>query len=136
LHHPPGHAQADFGEASVSIGGAEQTAHFFAFDLPHRDACFVRAFPAATADAWADGHVQAFAFFGRVPQSVLYNNDRCLVARILPGEARKLWIGVAEDLIWASNRDPGSDWTSTWDAVVGGHGLEPKGVDPRCRSTR
>jgi transposase len=89
LHHPPGHAQADFGEATVVIGGVEQTAHFFAFDLPQSDACFVRAYPAATAEAWVDGHVHAFAFFGRVPQSVLYDNDRCLVARILPDGARK-----------------------------------------------
>ena len=89
LQHPPGHAQADFGEAMVVIGGVEQTAHFFAFDLPHSDACFVRAYPAATAEAWVDGHVHAFAFFGRVPQSVLYDNDRCLVARILPDGTRK-----------------------------------------------
>ena len=89
LHHPPGHAQADFGEATVVIGGVERTAHFFAFDLPHSDASFVRAYPAATAEAWVDGHVHAFAFFGRVPQSVLYDNDRCLVARILPDGTRK-----------------------------------------------
>ena len=89
LHHPPGHAQADFGEATVVIGGIERTAHFFAFDLPHSDASFVRAYPAATAEAWVDGHVHAFAFFGRVPQSVLYDNDRCLVARILPDGTRK-----------------------------------------------
>ena len=89
LHHPPGHAQADFGEATVVIGGVEQTAHFFAFDLPHSDACFVRAYPAATAEAWVDGHVHAFAFLGGVPQSVLYDNDRCLVARILPDGTRK-----------------------------------------------
>ena len=42
LAHPPGHAQADFGEARVVIGGVEQKAHFFAFDLPHSDACYVR----------------------------------------------------------------------------------------------
>jgi len=89
LHHPPGHAQADFGEAVVMIGGVERTAHFFAFDLPHSDASFVRAYPAATAEAWVDGHVHAFAFFGRVPQSVLYDNDRCLVTRILPDGTRK-----------------------------------------------
>ncbi len=71
LHHAPGHAQADFGEALVVIGGVEQKAHFFVFDLPHSDACYVRAYPAATAEAWADGHVHAFAFFGRVPLSVL-----------------------------------------------------------------
>jgi transposase len=89
LHHAPGHAQADFGEARVVIGGVEQKAHFFVFDLPHSDACYVRAYPAAMAEAWADGHVHAFAFFGRVPLSVLYDNDRCLVARILPDGTRK-----------------------------------------------
>ena len=89
LHHPPGHAQADFGEATVFIGGVEQTAHCCAFDLPQSDACYIRAYPAAAAEAWVDGHVHAFAFFGRVPQSVLYDNDRCLVARILPDGTRK-----------------------------------------------
>jgi len=58
-------------------------------DLPHSDACFVRAYPAATAEAWVDGHVQAFAFFGKVPASALYDNDRCLVAKILPNGTRQ-----------------------------------------------
>lgn len=89
LHHAPGHAQADFGEAMVIIGGIEQKAHFFAFDLPHSDASYIRAYPAATAEAWVDGHVHAFAFFGRVPLSILYDNDRCLVARILPDGMRQ-----------------------------------------------
>ena len=89
LAHPPGHAQADFGEAMVILGGVERKAHFFAFDLPQSDACYIRAYPAATSEAWVDGHVHAFAFFGRVPVSVLYDNDRCLVARILPDGSRK-----------------------------------------------
>ncbi|MAQ38446.1 MAG: IS21 family transposase [Thioclava sp.] len=88
LSHQPGHAQADFGEALVVIGGVEQKARFFAFDLPHSDACYVRAYPAATTEAWLDGHVHAFAFFGAVPQSILYDNDRCLVARIMPDGTR------------------------------------------------
>jgi transposase len=89
LHHPAGHAQADFGEAVVVIDGVEQKAHFFAFDLPHSDAVYVRAYPAATAEAWVDGHVHAFAFFGRVPLSVPYDNDKCLVARIMADGTRK-----------------------------------------------
>ena len=89
LAHPPGHAQADFGEALVMIGGVERKAHFFAFDLPHSDAGFVRAYPAAVAEAWMDGHVHAFAFFGKKPLSILYDNDRCLVAKILPDGTRK-----------------------------------------------
>ena len=89
LSHAPGHAQSDFGEALVAIGGVEQKAHFFAFDLPHSDACYIRAYPSATSEAWVDGHVHAFAFFGRVPLSVVYDNDKCLVARILPDGTRK-----------------------------------------------
>ncbi len=89
LAHPPGHGQADFGEAVVVIGGVEQKAHFFVLDLPHSDACYVRAYPAAVAEAWMDGHVHAFAFFGAVPLSIVYDNDRCLVAKILPDGTRK-----------------------------------------------
>jgi transposase len=47
LVHPPGHAQADFGEAIGIIGGVERKIHFFAFDLPHSDACFVVGYPNA-----------------------------------------------------------------------------------------
>ena len=54
LGHAPGHAQADFGEAMVVIGGVEQKAHFFALDLPFSDACFVRAYPAGIASAALD----------------------------------------------------------------------------------
>ena len=89
LAHPPGHAQADFGEAVVFIDGVEQKAHFFIMDLPHSDACYVRAYPAAMAEAWVDGHVHAFAFFGKAPVSVLYDNDRCLVSKILPDGTRQ-----------------------------------------------
>jgi transposase len=89
LAHPAGHAQADFGEAMVVIGGVEQKAHFFVLDLPHSDGCYVRAYPAAVAEAWVDGHIHAFAFFGAVPQSIVYDNDRCLVAKILPDGTRK-----------------------------------------------
>src|SRR5450631_884028 len=83
LVHPPGHAQVDFGEALGIIGGVERKIHFFAFDLPHSDACFVVGYPAETTEAFCDGHVQAFAFFGGVPQSILYDNTKIAVARIL-----------------------------------------------------
>ena len=82
LAHPAGHGHADFGEAVVVLGGVQQKVHFFAFDLPHSDACYIRAYHAATSEAWMDGHVHAFAFFGAVPLSVVYDNDSCLVAKI------------------------------------------------------
>jgi len=83
LVHPPGHAQADFGEALAVIGGVEQKIHYFAFDLPHSDANFVVAYPAETTEAFCDGHVQAFTFFDGVPRSILYDNTRIAVAKIL-----------------------------------------------------
>ena len=82
LTHPPGHAQADFGEAWAVIAGVKQKVHFFAFDLPPSDASYVRAYRAATAEAWVDGHVHAFSFFGAFSLSIVYDNDRCLVSRI------------------------------------------------------
>jgi len=89
LSHAPGHAQADFGGALVEIGGVVQKAHYFVLDLPHSDAGYVRAYPAAVAEAWMDGHVHAFAFFGAVPLSIVYDNDRCLVSKILPDGTRR-----------------------------------------------
>ena len=88
LSHPPGHAQCDFGEALVVIGGVEQKAHCFIVDLPHSDDCFVKAYPAETTEAFLDGHVSAFAFLGGVPQSILYDNTRLAVAKIL-GDGRR-----------------------------------------------
>ena len=52
-------------------------------DLPHSDACFVKAYPAETTEAFCDGHVSAFSFLGGVPRSILYDNTRLAVARIL-----------------------------------------------------
>ncbi len=89
LAHPAGHAQADFGEADAIIAGVKQRAHFFTMDLPHSDACFVMAYPAATTEAWLDGHNMAFAFLGGVPRSILYDNDKSLVSRILPDGTRQ-----------------------------------------------
>jgi transposase len=83
LVHPPGHAQVDFGEAIGIIGGVERKIHFFVFDLPHSDACFVVGYPAETTEAFCDGHIRAFAYFGGVPQSILYDNTKIAVARIL-----------------------------------------------------
>ena len=89
LSHPPGHAQADFGEADAIIAGVKYRAHFFVMTLPHSDACFVAAYPAATTEAWLDGHNRAFVFFGGVPRSILYDNDKCLVSRILSDGTRQ-----------------------------------------------
>ena len=89
LSHAPGHAQCDFGEAVAIVGGVERKVHYFVLDLPHSDGCFEKAYPAETTEAFLDGHVSAFAFLGGVPQSVLYDNTKLAVARILGDGRRK-----------------------------------------------
>ena len=64
LSHAPGEARAEFGEAQAIGPGVECNAHYLAMDLPHSDDCFVPAFPAETTEAFLEGHVRAFAFFG------------------------------------------------------------------------
>ena len=105
LLHPPGHAQADFGEALGVIGGIERKIHYLAMDLPHSDAIFVVAYPAETTEAFCDGHVKAFAFFANlsetgqagVPQSILYDNTKIAVARIL-GDGKRQRTRVFNEL--------------------------------------
>lgn len=82
LAHPAGHAQVDFGEAVAVIGGVRQKIHFFCMDLPQSDACFVKAYPRETTEAFLDGHVSSFAFFDGVPLSILYDNLKIAVAKI------------------------------------------------------
>src|SRR5271169_678971 len=89
LVHPAGEAQVDFGEALVVIAGVEQKAHYLVMDLPQSDDCFVAAFPAETTEAFLEGHVRAFAYFGGVPTRILYDNTRIAVAKILGGEERQ-----------------------------------------------
>jgi transposase len=89
LTHAAGTAQGDFGEALVIVGGEERKAHYFAIDLPHSDDGFVMAFPAETTEAFLESHVQAFAYFGGVPTSILYDNTKLAVARILGDGSRQ-----------------------------------------------
>ena len=80
LAHPAGEAQVDFGEALVVIAGVEQKAHFLAMDMPHSDDGFVAAFPGETTEAFQQGHVLAFSYFGAVPTRILYDNTKIAVA--------------------------------------------------------
>ncbi len=81
LRHDPGHAQVDFGEALAVIAGEERKIHFFA--------CLVQAYPAESSEAFCEGHNVGFEFFGGVPRSILYDNSKLAVARILGDGTRQ-----------------------------------------------
>jgi len=78
LAHPPGDAQADFGESLVVIAGVECKAHYLVVDLPHSDDAFVKAFPAETTEAFCDGHNVAFSYFGGVPRGIRLRQHEAL----------------------------------------------------------
>lgn len=88
LSHNPGHSQVDFGESWVDISGVRMKAHCFVMSLPHSGAVFIKAYPGETTEAFCDGHVSAFAFFGGVPLSIIYDNTKIAVARILKDRER------------------------------------------------
>jgi transposase len=88
LSHRPGHAQADFGEADGYIGGKLIRFHYFCMDLPQSDDGFVEAYPAEIAEAFCEGHISAFDYFDGVPQSILYDNTKIAVAKIVKGGKR------------------------------------------------
>ncbi len=48
-----------------------------------------RRFRPRTTEAFLEGHVRAFAYFGGVPTRILYDNTKIAVAKILGGEQRQ-----------------------------------------------
>jgi transposase len=70
LAHRPGEAQVDFGEAEILLDGQATKVALFVMTLPYSDAIFCCAFPRECTEAFLEGHIRAFAFFGGVPRRI------------------------------------------------------------------
>ena len=90
LAHPPGEAQADFGEAEVTLDGQATKVAVFVMTLPYSDAVFCCTFPRECTEAFLEGHARAFAFFGGVPRRISYDNSKIAVAKVTGTRGRKL----------------------------------------------
>ena len=82
-------AQVDWGEAEVEINGVRQTVQMFVMRLNYSKARFVMAFPFQKQEAFFEGHIQAFHFFGGVPRRITYDNLKTAVFRVLEGHNRQ-----------------------------------------------
>lgn len=82
-------AQVDWGEAQAHIGGEQVTVQMFVMHLNYSHARFVMAFPFQKQEAFFEGHIQAFRFFGGVPKRITYDNLKTAVYRILSGHNRQ-----------------------------------------------
>ena len=89
LEAPPGKlAQVDFGVAHVTIAGGVQKAHLFMMRAKHSKVPFIRAYPTEKLEAFLDGHLRAFAFYGGVFAEIWYDNPKTAVTKILAGPER------------------------------------------------
>ncbi|MHB2017190.1 MAG: Mu transposase domain-containing protein [Candidatus Xenobia bacterium] len=82
---PPGKAaQVAWGRLEAVIAGTRLTAQLFIMTLGYSRRTFVMAFPAQNQEAFLEGHVGAFEYFGGVPHSVAYAELRASAKRSLP----------------------------------------------------
>lgn len=82
------YSQVDWGEAQVEIDGVRQTAHIFVIRLNFSKVRFAVAYPFEKQEAFLDGHVRAFHFFGGIPRHITYDNLTTAVFRVLTGKNR------------------------------------------------
>ena len=90
LGYDPGQdAQVDWGEAVAELHGERETVQFFEMRLNYSRKVFVRAYPCQKQEAFFDGHVAAFQYFGGVPHRLAYDNLTAAVQRVLQGRIRR-----------------------------------------------
>ena len=90
LSHRPGEAQVDFGYADVWLDGEQTKVALFVMTLPYSDAVYMQAFPRECTEAFLEGHLRAFHFFGGVPRRISYDNSKIAVAQIVGNRERKV----------------------------------------------
>ena len=86
LSHAPGHAQFDFGEATVEIAGVRCKAALGVITLPYSDTYFLSAYPRECTETFQAAHVAGFEFFGGVPIRTSYDNTTIAVSKVMGRE--------------------------------------------------
>jgi transposase len=86
---PADACQFDWSHEQVELGGSLQTVKVAHFRLAYSRQLFVAAYPRETQEMVLDAHLRAFAFFGGVPNRMIYDNLKTVVDTILVGKARQ-----------------------------------------------
>lgn len=90
LAFPPGETcQFDWSHEEVELGGVVQAIKVAHFRLAYSRKMFVVAYPRETQEMVFDAHIRAFAFFGGVPQRLVYDNLKTVVDAIFTGKERQ-----------------------------------------------
>ena len=80
--------QFDWGEADIILQGRKQRIYLFCVQLSASRVRFVRAYLHVKQEAFLDGFVHAFEFFGGVPTEGLFDNLKTAVQKMLQGRDR------------------------------------------------
>ena len=88
VHAPGRTAEVDWGEAEVELAGARMRVHLFFMRSCFSGAAFSMASPVQTQQAFLEGHVCAFEWFGGAFAEVRYDNLTSAVKQVLKGRRR------------------------------------------------
>lgn len=86
---PGQEAQVDWYEAEVEFASGRQTVQFFVMRACYSGREFHQAFPRQTQQAFLEGPVAAFAYFGGVFARLRYDNLGAAVKKVLRGRRRE-----------------------------------------------
>ena len=81
-------AEVDFGEFYATIAGLVVKCWMFVMRLSHSGKAFHVAFATQAQEAFLEGHVLAFEYFGGVPGRIRYDNLKPAVIGVLKGRDR------------------------------------------------
>src|SRR6516225_4889490 len=87
-HAPGAEAEVDFGEFQAMVAGALAKLWMFVLRLSCSGRAFHVAFATQAQEAFLEGHVLAFEYFGAVPGRIRYDNLKPAVVRVLRGRDR------------------------------------------------
>ena len=87
-HEPGAEAEVDFGEFHAVIAGVLAKLWMFVMRLSCSGRAFHVAFATQAQEAFLEGHVLAFGYFGAVPGRVRCDNLGPAVVRVLRGRDR------------------------------------------------
>lgn len=86
---PGTNAQCDWGTATVYLNEISTEVQLFCIRMTSSRKSFVMAFPHQRQEAFFEGHVHAFNWFGGVPITITYDNLKTAVLKVLQGKQRK-----------------------------------------------
>jgi hypothetical protein len=90
LDHPVGkEGEVDWYEADVDFPWGRQRVQFFQMRACYSGREFHMGFPRQTQQAFLEGHVEGFAYFGGVFEVMRYDNLTAAVKRVLQGRRRE-----------------------------------------------